>query len=65
MIVIFLYLFLIPIPVLGGLALYLKSPRPWLKVAGLVLFGLGLFGMLSIPLLMWTNLETVVTSLPR
>ncbi|GEM_PF-6497188 len=44
------YLLLAPLSV-GGVALFLKGRKPWLKVAGFILFGVTLFGLLFIPII--------------
>lgn len=42
------YFLLVPISV-GGIALFLRGRKLWLKIMGLFLFGTALFGLLLIP----------------
>ena len=46
-----LYIGLIPMTI-GGLTMYLKLSKPWLRIFGLALFGVGLLCYLILPALL-------------
>lgn len=46
---IYIFFSLVPLAI-GGVALYLKSQKSWLKTTGFILFGFSLFGLLFIPI---------------